>query len=357
MQQQNFFTQNYEQQIRSRAPLALRMRPETLDEFVGQGQIVGSGRLLTRLIKADRLSSAVFYGPPGTGKTTLAKIIAGSTQADFYEINAVTSGKKEMTEVLEKAKNSLSVYGKRSILFIDEIHRFNKAQQDLLLPSVEEGLIILIGATTENPYFEINSPLLSRSTIFEFRRLTDGQVVEVMEHALQDPDRGFGRMKVEAEPDALAHLAAVAGGDARRALNALELAVLTKDKDETGTIRIDLETAQECIQQKAVVYDKDGDSHYDTISAFIKSIRGSDPDAGLFWLAKMLEAGEDPKFIARRLVILASEDVGNAEPQARADCPLGKRGIQAAVRTAAKGRLRPCHRRRTAVRSVGEHQA
>lgn len=315
MQQQNFFTQNYEQQIRSRAPLALRMRPETLDEFVGQGQIVGSGRLLTRLIKADRLSSAVFYGPPGTGKTTLAKIIAGSTQADFYEINAVTSGKKEMTEVLEKAKNSLSVYGKRSILFIDEIHRFNKAQQDLLLPSVEEGLIILIGATTENPYFEINSPLLSRSTIFEFRRLTDGQVVEVMEHALQDPDRGFGRMKVEAEPDALAHLAAVAGGDARRALNALELAVLTKDKDETGTIRIDLETAQECIQQKAVVYDKDGDSHYDTISAFIKSIRGSDPDAGLFWLAKMLEAGEDPKFIARRLVILASEDVGNAEPQ------------------------------------------
>ena len=218
MQQQNFFTQNYEQQIRSRAPLALRMRPETLDEFVGQGQIVGSGRLLTRLIKADRLSSAVFYGPPGTGKTTLAKIIAGSTQADFYEINAVTSGKKEMTEVLEKAKNSLSVYGKRSILFIDEIHRFNKAQQDLLLPSVEEGLIILIGATTENPYFEINSPLLSRSTIFEFRRLTDGQVVEVMEHALQDPDRGFGRMKVEAEPDALAHLAAVAGGDARRAV-------------------------------------------------------------------------------------------------------------------------------------------
>ncbi|MGI6109322.1 MAG: replication-associated recombination protein A [Eubacteriaceae bacterium] len=312
--QQNFFTQNYEEQIKSRAPLAVRMRPETLDEFIGQGQIVGPGRLINRLIKADRLSSAVFYGPPGTGKTTLAKIIAKTTKADFYEINAVTSGKKEMTEVLEKARNSLSVYGKRSIMFIDEIHRFNKAQQDLLLPSVEEGLVILIGATTENPYFEINSPLLSRSTVFEFQNLTDEQVVAILKRAIADKERGFGLMKVEAEPEALEHLARIAGGDARRALNALELAVLTKDKDDAGIIRIDLATAQECIQKKAVVYDKKGDSHYDTISAFIKSIRGSDPDAGLFWLAKMLEAGEDPRFIARRLVILASEDIGNAEP-------------------------------------------
>ena len=296
--QASFFDMNYENQIEDNAPLSVRMRPTTLDEFVGQSHIIGKGKLLYRLIEADKLSSVVFYGPPGTGKTTLAKIIAHRTQAAFYELNAVTSGKKEITEILDKAKDNLGIYNRKSILFIDEIHRFNKAQQDALLPSVEGGLVVLIGATTENPYFEINSPLLSRSTIFEFKTLTDDE------------------MKVKVDEEALDHLTAVSNGDVRRALNALELGILTKEKDDQGYIHIDLETAQECIQKKAVQYDKKGDNHYDTISAFIKSIRGSDPDAALYWLAKMLEAGEDPKFIARRIVISASEDIGNAEPMA-----------------------------------------
>ncbi len=314
--QTSFFDLNYENKIEDNAPLAVRMRPRTLEEFVGQTHIIGKGKLLYRLIEADKLSSVVFYGPPGTGKTSLAKIIANRTKSAFYELNAVTSGKKEIVDILEKARQNLGVYNKKSILFIDEIHRFNKAQQDALLPSVEGGLIILIGATTENPYFEINSPLLSRSTVFEFKHLTDDEIKRLLKEAVSDPERGYGRMKIEVEEDALEHLAGVAAGDVRRALGALELGILTKDKDEQGVIRIDLETAQECIQKKAVQYDKSGDNHYDTISAFIKSIRGSDPDAALYWLAKMLEAGEDPKFIARRLVISASEDIGNAEPTA-----------------------------------------
>lgn len=314
--QESFFNQNYEGQIADNAPLAVRMRPQTLAEFVGQQHIIGRGKLLYRLIEADKLSSVVFYGPPGTGKTSLAKIIANRTNAVFYELNAVTSGKKEITEVLDKAQNNLGVYNKKSILFIDEIHRFNKAQQDALLPSVEKGLVTLIGATTENPYFEINSPLLSRSTIFEFYNLTPADIRNVIERAIEDRDRGYGVMKVKCDQDALDHLAEIANGDVRRALNALELGILTVEKNTDGIIHIDLETAQECIQQRAVQYDKNGDNHYDTISAFIKSIRGSDPDAALYWMAKMITAGEDPKFIARRIVISASEDIGNAEPLA-----------------------------------------
>ncbi|AFA48230.1 replication-associated recombination protein A [Acetobacterium woodii] len=314
--QENFFNRNYEGQIADNAPLAVRMRPRTLEEFVGQQHIIGKGKLLYRLISADKLSSVVFYGPPGTGKTSLAKIIANRTNAAFYELNAVTSGKKEITEVLDKAKDNLGVYNKKSILFIDELHRFNKAQQDALLPSVEKGLITLIGATTENPYFEINSPLLSRSTIFEFENLTTEDIRRVIIRAIDDRERGYGVMKIKCDEDALEHFAEVANGDVRRALNALELGILTVDKDAAGIIHIDLETAQECIQQRAVQYDKNGDNHYDTISAFIKSIRGSDPDAALYWMAKMITAGEDPKFIARRIVISASEDIGNAEPMA-----------------------------------------
>ncbi|MEG0508074.1 MAG: replication-associated recombination protein A [Eubacterium sp.] len=312
--QASFFDINFENQAGGNAPLAVRMRPESLDEFMGQTHIIGKGKLLYRLIMADKLSSVVFYGPPGTGKTTLAKIIANHTKAAFYELNAVTSGKKEITEVLEKAKQNLGVYNRKSILFIDEIHRFNKAQQDALLPSVERGLIVLIGATTENPYFEINSPLLSRSTVFEFKNLSNDAIKELLKRAVGDKKRGYGYLKTQVDEEAYEHLTSVSNGDVRRALNALELGVLTKEKNEEGIIHIDLETAQECIQKKAIQYDKKGDNHYDTISAFIKSIRGSDPDAALYWLAKMLEAGEDPKFIARRIVISASEDIGNAEP-------------------------------------------
>lgn len=314
--QENFFNRNFEGQMADNAPLAVRMRPRTLEEFVGQQHIIGKGKLLYRLINADKLSSVVFYGPPGTGKTSLAKIIANRTNAAFYELNAVTSGKKEITEVLDKAKDNLGVYNKKSILFIDELHRFNKAQQDALLPSVERGLITLIGATTENPYFEINSPLLSRSTIFEFKNLTAADIRSVIISAIDDRERGYGVMKIKCDEDALEHFSEVANGDVRRALNALELGILTVDKNAAGIIHIDLETAQECIQQRAVQYDKNGDNHYDTISAFIKSIRGSDPDAALYWMAKMITAGEDPKFIARRIVISASEDIGNAEPLA-----------------------------------------
>lgn len=312
--QENFFTQNLDNNLKRQAPLADRVRPQSLDDFVGQEHIVGEGKILRRLIKADRLNSVVFYGPPGTGKTSLAKIIAKSTQSFFYEINAVTAGKKEIMEVLEKAQNNLSAYNKRTILFIDEIHRFNKAQQDLLLPSVESGLIILIGATTENPTFEINSPLVSRSTLFQFESLSKDHLRKIIKNAIDNKENGLGNMHVVITDEALDHLVNNSSGDVRRALNAIELAALTQERNSDGNILIDLETAAECIQKKPIYYDKKGDNHYDTISAFIKSIRGSDPDAALFWLAKMLEAGEDPKFIARRLVISASEDIGNAEP-------------------------------------------
>lgn len=296
--------------------MASRMRPTRLEDFQGQRHIVGKGKMLNRLILADRLSSVIFYGPPGTGKTTLARIIALQTKADFHVLNAVTSGKKDIEEVIQTARQNASVYDKKTILFIDEIHRFNKAQQDALLPSVEQGLIVLIGATTENPYFEINPALLSRSTIFEFKPLTQKDIMAVLQRALADKDRGYGYMKIELTDEAADHWCSVANGDVRKALNALELAVQTVDKNADGVIPINLEVAQECIQAKALQYDKKGDNHYDTISAFIKSIRGSDPDAALFWMAKMLEAGEDPRFIARRLVISASEDIGNAEPMA-----------------------------------------
>lgn len=314
--QGSFFDRTFEDNQAANEPLAARMRPETLAHFYGQDQIVGKGKLLTRLITADKLTSAIFYGPPGTGKTTLAKIIASQTKAAFHSLNAVTSGKKEIAEVIAEARQNMALYGRKTILFIDEIHRFNKAQQDALLPSVEDGLIILIGATTENPYFEINAALISRSTIFEFNPLSDAAIETILKDALTDTEKGYGQMRVELTDAARKHLVSVANGDVRKALNALELAVLTADKTPEGKILINLEVAQECIQTKALQYDKNGDNHYDTISAFIKSIRGSDPDAALFWMAKMIEAGEDPGFIARRMVISASEDIGNAEPMA-----------------------------------------
>ncbi|MDO4619805.1 MAG: replication-associated recombination protein A [Lachnospiraceae bacterium] len=298
------------------SPLAMRMRPRTLDEVVGQEQIIGKGKLLYRAIKADRLSSVIFYGPPGTGKTTLARVIANTTNADFEQLNATTSGKKEMEAVTAAAKQTRGGYGRRTILFIDEIHRFNKAQQDYLLPFVEDGTIILIGATTENPYFEVNSALLSRSTIFELKPLSKENIAALLKRTMQDQDRGLGSYRAELTEEACLFLADMAGGDARTALNALELAAMTTERDADGIMRIDLATAEECIQRRAVHYDRDGDQHYDTISAFIKSMRGSDPDAAVYYLAKMLEAGEDIRFIARRIMICASEDVGNADPRA-----------------------------------------
>lgn len=297
------------------APLAARMRPVTLEEFVGQEHIVGKGKLLYRAIKSDRLSSVVFYGPPGTGKTTLAKIIANTTKSKFRQINATTAGIKDIKETVEDAKADLGMYGTKTILFIDEIHRFNKSQQDALLPHVEDGTLILIGATTENPYFEVNKALVSRSIIFELHQLEDKDIKKLLQRALTDIDKGMGAYNAEMDEDAMSFLANTANGDARTALNALELAVLTTDP-ENGKIHITLEVAEECIQKRALNYDKDGDNHYDTISAFIKSMRGSDPDAALYYLAKMIYAGEDPKFIARRVVICASEDVGNADPHA-----------------------------------------
>lgn len=314
--QGSFFDRTFEDNQAANEPLAARMRPETLAHFYGQDQIVGKGKLLTRLITADKLTSAIFYGPPGTGKTTLAKIIASQTKAAFHSLNAVTSGKKEISEVIAEVRQNMAFYGRKTILFIDEVHRFNKAQQDALLPSVEDGLIILIGATTENPYFEINAALISRSTIFEFNPLSDAAIETILKDALTDSEKGYGQMRVELTDAARKHLVSVANGDVRKALNALELAVLTADKTPEGKILINLEVVQECIRTKALQYDKNGDNHYDTISAFIKSIRGSDPDAALFWMAKMIEAGEDPGFIARRMVISASEDIGNAEPMA-----------------------------------------
>lgn len=305
-----------ENTMEKESPLASRLRPRTLDEVVGQQHIIGKDKLLYRAIKADKLGSVIFYGPPGTGKTTLAKVIANTTQADFKQINATVAGKKDMEEVVTEAKNNMGMYGRRTILFVDEIHRFNKGQQDYLLPFVEDGTLTLIGATTENPYFEVNGALLSRSRIFELKPLEKDDIKQLIYRAVTDLERGMGTYRVKIEEDAADFLADTANGDARAALNAVELGVLTTERSEDGLIHIDLAAAQECIQKRAVRYDKDGDNHYDTISAFIKSMRGSDPDAAVYYLARMLYAGEDIKFIARRIMICASEDVGNADPQA-----------------------------------------
>ncbi len=298
------------------SPLAARLRPRTLDEVVGQQHIVGRDKLLYRAIKADKLSSIIFYGPPGTGKTTLAKVIANTTSAEFKQINATSAGKKDMEEVIEEAKARYGQYGRKTILFVDEIHRFNKGQQDYLLPFVEDGTVILIGATTENPYFEVNGALISRSVIFELHPLSAEDIKTLLKRALTDTDRGMGAFHAEATEEALDFIADMANGDARSAINAIELGVLTTAKNEEGKIIIDLKVAEECIQKRVLKYDKGGDNHYDTISAFIKSMRGSDPDAAVYYLARMLEAGEEPAFIARRIMICASEDVSNADPQA-----------------------------------------
>lgn len=304
------------QNMESEAPLASRLRPTTLDEVVGQQHIVGKDKLLYRAIKADKLSSIIFYGPPGTGKTTLAKVIAHTTSAEFMQINATSAGKKDMEEVITAAKNNQGMYGKKTILFIDEIHRFNKGQQDYLLPYVEDGTIILIGATTENPYFEVNGALLSRSVIFELKKLSKEDIRKLLLRAISDKEKGMGAYHAAIDDDALEFLADVSNGDARAALTALELGVLTTDRSEDGIIHITIDVASECIQKRVISYDKSGDNHYDTVSAFIKSMRGSDPDAAVYYLARMLYAGEDVKFIARRIMILASEDIGNADPMA-----------------------------------------
>ena len=298
------------------APLASRLRPTTLEEVVGQQHIIGKDKLLYRAIKADKLSSIIFYGPPGTGKTTLAKVIAHTTSAEFTQINATVAGKKDMEEVVQKAKETLGMYQKKTILFVDEIHRFNKGQQDYLLPFVEDGTIILIGATTENPYFEVNGALISRSSIFELHPLEKEDIKTLLKRAVYYQEKGMGSYHAEIDEEALEFLADIAGGDARNALNAIELGILTTERSADGKIHITLDVASECIQKRVVRYDKTGDNHYDTISAFIKSMRGSDPDAAVYYLAKMLYAGEDVKFIARRIMICASEDVGNADPQA-----------------------------------------
>jgi putative ATPase len=311
----DLFEHSRKDQIRRQAPLAARMRPRSLETFVGQKQIVGEGRLLRRAIEADRLfSSLIFWGPPGTGKTTLAMIIANSTERHFETISAVLAGVADLRRIIKEAKDRLGMYGQRTILFVDEIHRWNKAQQDALLPHVEDGTIVLIGATTENPYFEVIGPLVSRSRIFQFEPLADDEVEAVLRRAVEDPEHGYGGRNVRISDDALAHLVRVAGGDARDALNALELAVESTPPHEDGVIHVTLEVAEESIQQRALRYDKTGDQHYDTASAFIKSVRGSDPDAALYWLAKMVAAGEDPRFILRRLYILAAEDIGLADP-------------------------------------------
>lgn len=301
---------------RARPPLAARMRPRTLDEYVGQSHILGPGQLLRRAIEADRIQSLIFYGPPGTGKTSLAQIIANQTQSKFERLSGVESNVADMRRVLATAANRLENSGKATILFIDEIHRFNKAQQDVLLPDVESGVVRLIGATTHNPFFFVNSPLVSRSQIFELRPLSEQELYDLLQRAVRDSERGLGHMKINAREEALCHIAKIADGDARKALNSLEIAALTTPHASDGVIVIDLAAAEQSIQKKAIVYDGDGDAHYDTISAFIKSMRGSDPDAALYWLAKMIHAGEDPRFISRRIMICAAEDVGLADPMA-----------------------------------------
>ena len=310
------FDYEAESRLKKEAPLAARLRPETLDEFLGQEHIVGEGMLLYRAIKADKLTSIILFGPPGTGKTTLARIIANTTKSNFQRLNATTSGKKDITETVEGARRELGATGRRTILFIDEIHRFNKSQQDTLLPFVEDGTVILIGATTENPFFEVNKALISRSAVFKLEPLGRESLKSLIMRAITDDEKGLGKYRMEITDDALDFLADAANGDARTALNAIELAALTTDPRQEGGIFVDLTVAEQCIRQRALGYDKTGDSHYDTISAFIKSMRGSDPDAALYYLARMLYAGEDPKFIARRIVICASEDVGNADPHA-----------------------------------------
>lgn len=305
-----------ENTMKNESPLASRLRPSTLDEVVGQQHIIGKDKLLYRAIKADKISSIIFYGPPGTGKTTLAKVIANTTSAEFKQINATVAGKKDMEDVINAAKNNMGMYGKKTILFVDEIHRFNKGQQDYLLPYVEDGTIILIGATTENPYFEVNGALISRSVIFELKPLSKEDIKTLINRAVYDKDKGMGAFNAHIDEDALEFLADISNGDARNALNAVELGILTTKASADGIIHITLEIAQECIQKRVIKYDKTGDNHYDTVSAFIKSMRGSDPDAAVYYLARMLYAGEDVKFIARRMMICASEDVGNADPQA-----------------------------------------
>ncbi|MDD3368517.1 MAG: replication-associated recombination protein A [Lachnospiraceae bacterium] len=298
------------------SPLAARLRPVTLEEVVGQQHIIGKDKLLYRAIKADKLSSIIFYGPPGTGKTTLAKVIANTTSAEFTQINATVAGKKDMEEVVEKAKQTMGMYGKKTILFIDEIHRFNKSQQDYLLPFVEDGTVILIGATTENPYFEVNGALISRSIIFELQPLSRDDIKTLIHRAVSDTDKGMGAYEAIIDEDAVEFLADLSGGDARHALNAIELGIMTTERSEDGKIHITLQVAEECIQKRVMRYDKTGDNHYDTISAFIKSMRGSDPDAAIYYLSRMLYAGESVTFIARRIMICAAEDVGMADPNA-----------------------------------------
>ncbi len=314
--QLDMFNIKLEENLKKESPLALRMRPDSLDDFVGQKDIISKGKFLYRAIIADKLTSLILWGPPGSGKTTLAKIISNYTKALFKQVNAVTSGVADLKKTIEDAKNERAMYSHRTIVFIDEIHRFNKAQQDVLLPHVEDGTIIIIGATTENPYYEVNSALISRSTVIKLDALKDEDIKEIINRTLKDKEKGLGAYNAAITEDALNHIVLISQGDARQALNALEMAVLTSEKDEKGRIIIDIETAQDCIQKKAVQYDKKGENHYDTISAFIKSMRGSDPDAALHYLARMLYAGEDPMFIIRRIIICASEDVGNADPQA-----------------------------------------
>ncbi len=298
------------------APLAMRMRPKALDDIAGQEHLLAEGKILRRTLQADRLSSLILYGPPGTGKTTLARVISATTKSHFISLNAVTSNVADLRSAIETAQKLKKLQGTKTLLFVDEIHRFNKAQQDALMPSVEEGLITLIGATTQNPSFAINGPLLSRALILELRPLTEEVIVKLLKRALQDPEKGFGKIRIHAEDEALWHIAKVSSGDARRALNALEIGILTAVPDKNNEIHFDLKAAEESCQRKVVYHDKEGDYHYDLASAFIKSMRGSDPDASIYWLAKMLYGGEDLRFIARRILILASEDIGNADPQA-----------------------------------------
>ncbi len=312
----DLFDMMREKTLEKEAPLAARVRPIILEDVVGQEHIIGKDKLLYRAIKADQLGSILFYGPPGTGKTTLAKVIANTTQSEFVQLNATVSGKKDIQKVIDESKDRLGMYSKKTILFIDEIHRFNKAQQDYLLPFVEDGTITLIGATTENPYFEVNRALVSRSRIFQLKPLESKDIHVLLERAVANKEKGLGHLNIHIAEDALTFLSDVANGDARAALNAIELGALTTEQNEQGCIHLTLDVAQQCIQKRAISYDKDGDNHYDIISAFIKSMRGSDPDAVLYYLARMLYAGEDPKFIARRIVICASEDVGNADPMA-----------------------------------------